>query len=200
MPPHPVSRRHFLAGASVAAATVTLASRGSASAAAGAPVAEPDGVDLHWLDGPPAASTGTSWGVPWPKGSVPAESTFALDADGSAVPVQSWPLAHWPDGTLKWTGHAVASSAVAASFRLTVGTPAAPASPVTANRSATEIRLGNGVVDVRIATSGAVAIRSISRGTRTTARDGRLVLLLQDHPEGDAVRTSWSGVVEGADI
>ena len=78
---HPVSRRNFLAGASVVAATAALVPSGRASAAP-APGAAPsdaaDGVDLHWLDGQPAATTGASWGVPWAKGQLPRESTFAL--------------------------------------------------------------------------------------------------------------------------
>ena len=196
-----VSRRNFLAGASVAAAAVALVPGRTASAAPSAQAA--DGVDLHWLDGKPTATTGATWGVPWPKGQLPKDSTFALQTDdGNAVAVQSWPLAHWPDGTLKWTGHAVGSSALAAGFRLAPGTPAAPPTPVTAARSGSEVRLANGVVDVRIATSGNIVIRSISRGARTTAQNGRLVLLLQNRPDDDstATQTSWAGVIDGVDI
>ena len=55
---------------------------------------------------------------------------------------------------MKWTGHAVGSSALAAGFRLAPGAPAAPSTPVTATRTGAEVRLANGVVDVRLATSG----------------------------------------------
>ena len=41
-------------------------------------------------------------------------------AGGQRVEVQSWPLAYWPDGSLKWTGHAVTASAgLAGPFQLT---------------------------------------------------------------------------------
>jgi hypothetical protein len=196
-----VSRRNFLAGASVAAAAVALVPGRTASAEPSAQAA--DGVDLHWLDGKPAATTGATWGVPWPQGQLPKDSTFALQTDdGTAVAVQSWPLASWPDGTLKWTGHAIGSSALAAGFRLAPGTPAAPPTPVTATRSGSEVRLANGVVDVRLATSGNIVIRSISRGARTTAQNGRLVLLLQNRPDDDSTvtQTSWAGVIDGVDI
>ena len=198
-----LSRRNFLAGASVAAATVALTPGRTASAAPDDLAEVADGVDLHWLDGKPTATTGATWGVPWPKGQLPKDSTFALQADdGSAVAVQSWPLAYWPDGTLKWTGHAIGSSALAAGFRLAPGTPAAPPAPVTATRSGSEVRLANGVVDVRLATSGHIVIRSISRGARTTAQSGRLVLLLQNRPDDDstATQTSWAGLIDGVDI
>jgi hypothetical protein len=209
----PLNRRTFLGGASVAAAALALGTAGRAAAETAAPPAaqasdasasDAEGVDLHWLDGRPAATTGTAWGVPWPQGRVAAHTSFALrDAGGDQVPVQSWPLAYWPDGTLKWTGHAVSSTAALTDgYHLAPGTPAAPPRPVEVTRAGKEIRLTNGVLDLRLATSGAVAVRSLARAGRTTARDGRLVLMLQDKPDDkdSPRRTSWSGVVEKAEI
>src|SRR4051794_40861471 len=69
-------------------------------------------VTLNWLDQtPPAAAQGVSWGVPWPQGKVKKDATFRL-ADGKGNPVgsQSWPMAYWPDGSLKWSGHAITAS------------------------------------------------------------------------------------------
>ncbi|GAB7064321.1 hypothetical protein ACFQ1B_07055 [Streptomyces mexicanus] len=204
--PNRLNRRNFLIGASVATAAMAAGPVGRA-AAAGPPVAASadaaEGVDLHWLDGAPAATTGAAWGVPWPRGKVAKDTAFALrSGDGEALPVQSWPLAYWPDGSLKWSGHAVGSAVRAETLHLAPGTPAAPQQPVSVTRSGGELRLANGVVDVRIARSGPVAVRSISRGGRVTAHDGRLVLLLQDAPEdADAPRrTSWTGVVESAKV
>jgi hypothetical protein len=37
-------------------------------------------------------------------------SAYRLAGEGSA-PLQSWPLAYWPDGSIKWTGHALAADA-----------------------------------------------------------------------------------------
>ncbi|MCL2728827.1 MAG: twin-arginine translocation signal domain-containing protein [Actinomycetia bacterium] len=208
----PLNRRTFLGGASIAAAALALGSAGRAdaagpppaSAATGSSTGAAQGADLHWLDGRPAATTGAAWGVPWPQGQVAASTAFALrDSGGDQVPVQSWPLAYWPDGTLKWTGHAVSSTAALTDgYHLAPGTPAAPEQPVTVTRSGDEIRLANGVLDLRLAASGPVAIRSLARSGRTTASGGRLVLMLQDRPDdNDGPRhTSWSGVVESADI
>src|SRR4051812_18930146 len=73
--------------------------------------AEP--VTLNWLGGtPPATAANVTWGVPWPQGAVPAKTSMQLtDAAGKQIDVQSWPLAYWPDGSLKWTGHAIAAPA-----------------------------------------------------------------------------------------
>src|SRR5213079_53903 len=76
----------------------------AAGVVAQAAAAEP--VQLNWLgDAASPAVTGISWGVPWPQGAVPKATAFALrTADGKALPLQSWPLAYWPDGSLKWSG------------------------------------------------------------------------------------------------
>ncbi|NUP50879.1 MAG: hypothetical protein HOW97_26745, partial [Catenulispora sp.] len=177
-------------------------------AAAGGTPADAAGVDLHWLDGAPAATTGAAFGVPWPKGALTGGADFALaDASGQAVAIQSWPLASWPDGSLKWTGHAVDPTATAAGFRLTPGAPASPANPVAAVRHGDTVTLSNGVVQAVIGAEGPVVIRSLTRGSRLTAQDGRLVLLLQDRPDGDdgepgaaARRSQWSGFAESVAV
>jgi hypothetical protein len=169
----------------------------------GAPGSEPGEVDLRWLDGPPPASTGTAFGVAWPPGTLRPDTPLAVRAaDGTPVPAQSWPLALWPDGSVKWTGQALTSSATSESFHIGPGDPAAPAQPVSARRSGPAITLANGVLEVRVGTEGPLAMPSITRAGRVTATDGTLVLVLQDKPEDtDTPRhEQWSGVVERAEI
>jgi hypothetical protein len=63
-------------------------------------------VSVNWLEAaPPATAAPVSFGVPWPRGEVQKGQVFTLaGADGKALPVQSWTLAYWPDGSVKWTG------------------------------------------------------------------------------------------------
>ena len=63
-------------------------------------------VQLSWLgDKVPGISSGVSWGVPFPEGAVKPGSSFLLEnSAGDLIPVQSWPMAYWPDGSLKWAG------------------------------------------------------------------------------------------------
>src|SRR5476649_3101444 len=68
--------------------------------------AAPEAAQLNWV-GQPASSLahGVSWGVPWPQGTLARDATFNLvDAQGKSLPLQTWPLAYWPDGSLKWSG------------------------------------------------------------------------------------------------
>ena len=84
-----------------------LASVASTAAAEQQSVAQMLGgnaVSVHWLGGPaPPIESGVSWGVPWRRGTVRKDQSFALTAaDGKALPVQTWTLAYWPDGSIKW--------------------------------------------------------------------------------------------------
>src|SRR4051812_930011 len=111
-----LTRRDFVRKTVLAAAAVKLATelRAADTPAAAPKAPAKSGVaGLHWLEGAaPAALAGTTWGMPWPRGAHAAGTSFALHTSaGAAVPVQSWPLAFWPDGSLKWTGHALPADA-----------------------------------------------------------------------------------------
>ncbi|MCZ9342528.1 Tat pathway signal sequence domain protein, partial [Streptomyces sp. TRM76130] len=110
----PIPRRSLLKAAAVAGAAAQFSWALGSSAAQAAPAADTADdapVTLDWLEaGGLGAAPGSTVGVPWPKGAHQADQTFAVtDADGKAVATQSWPLAYWPDGSLKWTAHAVGS-------------------------------------------------------------------------------------------
>src|ERR1017187_751378 len=96
-------------------------------------------VPLSWLGAkPPLTPVGVSWGVPWPRGTMAKESQVVVrTADGQSLPTQTWPLAYWPDGSVKWSGLAIAADSTLAT-PLTVGTGSAvvPKSPVTVQEDA----------------------------------------------------------------
>jgi hypothetical protein len=201
----PLSRRHFVKTTALAAASFSLVGRSRAAATAHAAGASAPAapVTVRWLDGQaPRAVVGTQWGVPWPRGAVRPQTSFALTAaDGTGVPVQTWPLATWPDGTLKWTAHAVGGQ-VPASDRFTLtpgGAPASAGASVRTHQDADSITIDNGVVTVVVAKRGRVLIRSVRRGDTESLRDGRLVCLRQDavEPGADGVvrQEAFSGEV-----
>ncbi|BBC31360.1 hypothetical protein SGFS_026540 [Streptomyces graminofaciens] len=123
-----VDRRTVIKGAAVAAAATQFSwalSRSAAAAPDGASGAASAGdTELHWLEGSaPGAHAGTTWGVPWARGTHQAGQGFRLTtAAGDDVPVQSWVTAQWPDGSVKWTAHAIAPDAPKAeTYRLSAG-------------------------------------------------------------------------------
>lgn len=199
----PLTRREFVAKTALAAAATHLATTlRAADAPKPAPAAPltPGVAPLRWLDGAaPSVQPGTTWGVPWPRGTQAAGTAFALKtAAGESVPVQTWPLATWPDGSLKWTAHAVpADAALADNLHLSVGTPAAPAQVLTVTEEADRIVIDTGVITAELARTGSVLVRSLKRGGTAIATDGRLVGLREDRSDATAVRTeNLTGTIE----
>ncbi len=192
-----LTRREFVRKTALAAAATQLVSelRTEAPPSLLAVVktsSNPGAATVHWLEGAPAkARAGTTWGMPWPQGRYAKESAFALrTSSGAAVPVQSWPLAYWPDGTLKWTAHAIPAGTVTADeFEVVSGTPAAPAKALVVADTAESIEIDTGVIQVRLGRSGAQLIQLIRRDGREIARDGRLVCLREERHDPAAPRT-----------
>lgn len=199
-------RRTLLKAAAAAGAAAQLSwSLGttSASAAQSADQAAAP-VDLTWLEsGGLGAAPGSTLGVPWPKGQYAKDQTFALTTeDGKDVPVQTWPIGYWPDGSLKWTAHAVGPEVTAKKFSLTAGAPAAPSKKVTAVRSGGTITVSTGVITARLGTNGSALVKSVTRGSTEIARNGRLVLVrqgeIEDGDQGSEKFERFESVVEEA--
>ena len=150
--------------------------------------AEP--VALHWLgDAAPPASAGVSWGVPWPKGAVQPNTPMRLaTADGHRVEVQTWPLAFWPDGSVKWTGHAIAAPAeLGGPLTLTPRPGAederAPGVEIKYAEDDDGFTIDTGAMRVRISKHRTHAIESITIGDRVVARNGTLIAVREDRSE-----------------
>ncbi|HEX2099015.1 MAG TPA: Tat pathway signal sequence domain protein, partial [Candidatus Synoicihabitans sp.] len=148
-------------------------------------------VPVRWLgDAPPPITAGVSFGVPWARGAVQPTQAFSLQtAAGETLPVQTWPLAYWPDGSLKWSGVAtVAGSGQNAELQLRLATTTAaaeePKSVVRVSTSDTTYLVDTGRARVRIPKIGTRIIDSIVVDGREVARDGQLVAILQDGPDG----------------
>ena len=160
----------------------------AAMLAAVAAFASPTSVQLQWVNAPGAGvSTGVSWGVPWAKGTVARDASFSLtDASGRSLPLQTWPLAYWPDGSLKWSGLATVVPANSlGEFTLAAGSPAAGA--LTLTQGANAITVDTGALQAVIPLAGSNLVDSLSIGGAEVARDGKLVCILQDGPATENV-------------
>ena len=81
------------------------------------PLQETD-VPLAWVGEAPASDVPVTFGVPFDSGAVTSASTLSLASGATEFPTESWPLAFWPDGSVKWA--AVAGTVPAGSEGLTV--------------------------------------------------------------------------------
>ncbi|MFI6877841.1 Tat pathway signal sequence domain protein [Streptomyces sp. NPDC050400] len=203
--PAGLPRRSLLKAAAIAgaAAQFSWAIGGKeAQAAPGAESAEATPVTLSWLeDGGLGAAPGSTVGVPWPKGAYEKGQEFALaDADGKQVPVQTWPLAQWPDGSLKWTAHAVGPGAGTGKLTLTAGSAAAPDKKVSVSTGGGTVTVDTGVIVAKLGTNGSSLVKTVRRGSTEIAKNGRLVLLrqgeIEDGDQGTAKYERFESVIE----
>ena len=150
-------------------------------------------VNVSWLDStPPPASQGVAWGVPWPTGQIQKGTFISLsDSKGNAVPVQWWPLAYWPDGSVKWTALAItAQPNLDATFVVQPNKrPAETQSPVKVNLSDAFIEVTDGSATWRISKTGPNLIESISMNNKVVAQNGTLICQLEDRTDWDTKQT-----------
>jgi hypothetical protein len=213
----PLNRRTFVKQSALAAVAALplsqLLAKSAASAESVSPGASPPtaggntgpGAQLLWLErAVPAEPVGVTWGMPWSRGQQPKDAMFSLRArDGSARAVQSWPLAYWPDGSLKWTAHAAvlgggsakadegftlensdtAASSASPAANPAPGGQAVPGNSIRVTESADDFVVDTGVIECRIPRRGDLLVRTLRRDGREVARDGRLVGLVQGQPE-----------------
>jgi hypothetical protein len=200
-----ISRRELLTRATVVAAAAMAAQLPSFSEAVTPATAPAPAVNLHWLEGLPRLGAGTTWGVPWPKGTVAAESKFSIrDAAGGSIPSQSWPLAFWADGSIKWSAHALSLAAPASeTYQLAFGTAADVAGAtarVTVQDTIDSVTVDTGTARWTLARSGEHLIDRVEVGNHDVLRNGRLVALVQDGPalerEGAIHRDRFASLVD----
>jgi hypothetical protein len=189
-----ITRRHFLSA--TAAGPMILGATGGLAAARPPAAANPaSGNWVRWLDDRQSSvSQGVTWGSPWPRGKLRQATHFALrGTDDRTHPVHSWPLAYWPDGSLKFTAHALPPGQVGdGPFELitTRGAPKFPAA-LRVVEDGDGIQIDTGVFACRFARSGSNVIGSVTREGRVALRNGRLVVLRQDRAAGaDAAQVS----------
>ncbi|WP_157071402.1 exo-rhamnogalacturonan lyase family protein [Curtobacterium ammoniigenes] len=164
---------------------------GRSSTGTGEPFA---GVSLNWLGGgrPRALDGAAVCGAPLPRGVASDVDTLALvDATGAAVDTQLWPLATWPDGSLKWVGVATTTVSDRYALRLRASEQEATqdGAAVRVVQEPQGIRVETGPLVVVVPTTGPAVLRDIERDGTLIASDARFVSTLQTTaPESDTLR------------
>ncbi|MDV3457919.1 Tat pathway signal sequence domain protein [Sphingomonas sp. HF-S4] len=186
-----VTRRTMMAGTILSAAITGPA---LAQSRRGKPVE----ASIRWIDGTvPELHTGQTFGLAWARGALAKGQALTLRGAGGEVPAQSWPTAFWPDGSIKWTAHAVAAGQGSDGLVVAKGRPALPAAPVSVRETADAILIRSGALEWDVAKSGPAAIRSAKNGERTLLANARLLGEIRaGSPEGE--RIALTGTIERA--
>ncbi len=183
----PITRRTFISASAVAPMAIAVASNAPAHPVEANPG---KGAWVRWLDGGASAvAQGVTWGTPWPRGAQKGGAyNFGLrDSDQKIHVLQSWPLAYWPDGSLKFTAHALPPNYHVGNGPFEVVVPrSAPKdiAALTVLQDGDSVEVDTGVFRCRFARSGSHVISSIERDGREALRNGKLVLLRQDAAGG----------------
>ena len=160
-------------------------------------------IPVKWINGTPGTDRPVTLGVPFRQGEVKNGSSMKVTAsDGNAVATDSWSLASWPDGSVKWM--AVAGVMPAGDDRLSFTVSQdnkkgkAALSPTlsvtTANDGSTIIDTGK--IKAYIPQSGSSLIDSLVFDGTTVATNGRLVASTQSAPVLESTRSvSFSNYV-----
>jgi hypothetical protein len=210
-----ISRRQFIANSMLAPAALAAAPLRADESPASRPrkSAAPErysrsGSFARWLDDrAPAVATGVTWGMPWPKGLHSRKTNFSLrNGADSRIPLQTWPLAYWPDGSLKWTAHAIAANVSLSDgpFEIVPEKARAQTAGLKVSETDTAIEIDTGAIVCRLARDGGSLVTSIRRNDRELLRDGKLVLLRQDRPAAEAdgvvMQEAFTGTIEHVTI
>jgi len=159
-------------------------------------------VNLHWLENIPLKTSGISFGIPWKQGKLSAIKQFILKNDnGMKFPVQTWILAYWPDGSIKWTAHAIGADLKnSSSFQLIQSEDKLKQNATLAQESDKFIEINTGVIKCKINKVGSEIISSIERAGTEIARDGKLVMIKQSSADTESPnyieRTTFEGQLE----
>jgi hypothetical protein len=148
---------------------------------------------LHWIGNAPAIDKAVSFGVPFRQGEVmPDERLQLTTADGKVLTADTWAMAYWPDGSVKWSGVATVVPASTEGVTLTKAAKAksssksskqkAAAKGLTVNETADVVKISTGVMTASISRHGDALIDSLVYGGVKVAEHGRLVCSTQSSP------------------
>jgi len=154
--------------------------------------AQDSAVRVKWLEGTPDYLGGVTFGIPWARGQHLADATtFTVSGD---VDLQSWVTAYWPDGSLKWTGHALAATdSTSDEYTITASSSNNTTSSHTKRQSSgiqvsdrgNEVVVNTGKVTASFPKSGTSLISSIRAGEKIVGTNGRLILRSQSGTPDD---------------
>ena len=131
-----------------------------------------DGVGVEWIGGRASAdATCQTFGVPFKAGKLrdTRQLTLATD-DGTQVDADCWPLATWPDGSVKWTAVSTVVPAGTQALKLLNKKPKTVAAPIAVDERQGQIVVSTGSITAYIPTHGTCLMDSLLlRGVKTVA-------------------------------
>ncbi|WP_370310344.1 exo-rhamnogalacturonan lyase family protein [Sphingobium abikonense] len=174
-----IGRRDMLRASLMGSAAALLPSAARAASTV------PRNTPVRWIDGAaPPLSLGQTFGVPWPRGAVKAGAPLVVRSDGKPLPSQHWTLATWPDGSLKWSAHALpAGMGQPATLDVAPGRAPVPQPGLFVREQEDAVEIVSGATRWRFPRKGAVVVAGAWSGNRQVMGPLTLVASVDDAPE-----------------
>lgn len=173
-----INRRHFIKNTAITTASLPfLGNLSLANTNEGATE-----IPLNWLDQQaPTQTQGITWGLPWQRGLVKKGSDFVVKNGAIVLDSQTWPLAYWPDGSIKWTAHAIAAQkGLGNALSVSLGKNKSDNQGLIIEENSDSILINTGKFSCKINKKGSTLIESISQNGNLRASNGKLVLQVQN--------------------
>lgn len=183
-----------------------FADRRSSPDGDGAPAAAPV---LRWIGPVPEGDKPVSFGIPFAPGEFQARDRLIFsDGAGRTLPADSWPLAYWPDGSVKWGGFATVVPG--GTERVTFAKagrkerPATPACSVQVSEEADRLVVSTGALTAYIPRQGLCLLDSLCLPGACVAGPSMLVCTAQDVPYAEGTERMafrhYRGRMERAEV
>ncbi len=163
-------------------------------------------VSLKWIGDVPSINTPVSFGVPFTQGSLTQNKAIALfSADGKQLSSDMWPLAYWPDGSIKWGGVSAVIPASTNQLKLQINTASkkkAESMPLVSKNNAFEVNTG--VIKAVFPKTGEYLLDGLWYGDIKVGGKAYLICQAQDKPlaeNADQIHfTNYKSKIKKVDI
>ena len=146
-------------------------------------------IPLNWIGNSPKKDKPVSFGVPFDKGELSTNENLSLiSSDSKNIPVDMWPLAYWPDGSVKWCGIAAvipkgtSSISLAKSEKKRLSKKQNAGKKLQINETPASIKISNGEVIAYISKSGKFFIDSLFYKGVKVGEKARVICGTQSEP------------------
>lgn len=156
------------------------------------------GMKLRWLKKKPKERMGISWGIPWEIGSMKKEDSIYLkDSSGNECFLQSWPMAYWPDGSVKWTGHAAVLQGNQDYYEIGRNRAVKLENRLLVRETAHSFEIDTGELQYSVNKQGKRVMNTVKRGEKTIATDGKLTAIRERRRKENGVTIIREEMLEG---
>lgn len=163
---------------------------------------------LHWVGEVPSVDTPASFGVPFDQGVVAVDTPLQLTtSSGQELATDTWPLAYWPDGSIKWCGVASVIPASTESLILSKapkGKKSELSTTLQVEQNESTIRIATGKVTAYLSRRGTYLIDSLVYNNQKVGEKARLMLRTQSAPFNENIEqvtfTNYTSEVKKVEI